>query len=364
MQLELRTILVNRREKWTGQNISSRPTVPRLPFRTSRKKCSLEPFIVRGLLSNVACFNRYMEPAHARTIPSAYLRGALPAHVKICGGWTAPKYGGGKASSTIADWNKKQPHYNKSSLSSNIVELSQLKDGSPFALYTRDVGGSSSADSSPNFGSSMKAAISSTLETETIATEEDLRFSSGRRRPHEGARTQAERRKNFVKACREGHSAGDGSAGSNSERYVDDKPIARDNKTPGKENLGNKTAATSTTRGTSGGISMSSFDPEKRRTSNDHARNSAKSGAGEWGEAHAVEVMGSLPWQRGWDEERTFRGLSGDTSSRFPGSSALQDMPSGLDETVERLCAAAFLRGHVPVGLLPSGTTPEEAYER
>lgn len=69
-------------------------------------------------------------------------------------------------------------------------------------------------------------------------------------------------------------------------------------------------------------------------------------------------------WKSAWDTERESRRLTGDAGSRFPGSSARQDLPSGLNESVERLCAAAFLRGHVPEGLMPKGTTAEEAYQR
>lgn len=69
-------------------------------------------------------------------------------------------------------------------------------------------------------------------------------------------------------------------------------------------------------------------------------------------------------WESAWDTERESRGLTGDAGSRFPGSAARLDMPSGLKECVERLCAAAFLRGHVPEGLMPKDTTPGEAYQR
>lgn len=69
-------------------------------------------------------------------------------------------------------------------------------------------------------------------------------------------------------------------------------------------------------------------------------------------------------WESAWDTDREDRGLTGDAASRFPGSSARQDLPSGLRESVDRLCAAAFLRGHVPEGLMPKDTAPEEAYQR
>lgn len=69
-------------------------------------------------------------------------------------------------------------------------------------------------------------------------------------------------------------------------------------------------------------------------------------------------------WNYVWDVERRSRGLTGDGCSRFPGSSVRHDVPSGLDETVERLLAAAFLRGHVPKQLMPTGTTAIEAYSR
>lgn len=84
------------------------------------------------------------------------------------------------------------------------------------------------------------------------------------------------------------------------------------------------------------------------------------------GSRWAGEDVGSSAagWESAWDTERESRGLTGDAASRFPGSSARQDMPSGLKESVERLCAAAFLRGHVPEGLMPKGTTPAEAYQR
>lgn len=72
----------------------------------------------------------------------------------------------------------------------------------------------------------------------------------------------------------------------------------------------------------------------------------------------------SACWETVWDMERRSRGLLRTSSSRFPGSSARQDLPSGLDESIERLCRAAFLRGHVPTRLMPAGTTPDESYLR
>lgn len=76
------------------------------------------------------------------------------------------------------------------------------------------------------------------------------------------------------------------------------------------------------------------------------------------------EHGGGIEWERGWDCERESRGLTGDGQSRFPGSSVRQAMPSGLEDVVERFCAAAFLRGHVPKGLMPVDTPSEEAYQR
>lgn len=72
---------------------------------------------------------------------------------------------------------------------------------------------------------------------------------------------------------------------------------------------------------------------------------------------------GFAGWESVWDAERTSRGLAGDGCSRFPGSSVRQDMPSGLEENVERFCFAAFLRGHVPEGVVPTGTTAEDAHK-
>ncbi|CAM9788371.1 unnamed protein product [Chrysoparadoxa australica] len=68
-------------------------------------------------------------------------------------------------------------------------------------------------------------------------------------------------------------------------------------------------------------------------------------------------------WEAQWDSERVKRDLTGTASSRFPGSSSLRDLPSGSEDTVDRLLAAAFLRGHVPSSM-PAGTTPAASWEQ
>lgn len=114
-----------------------------------------------------------------------------------------------------------------------------------------------------------------------------------------------------------------------------------------------------------GGAPPRVVDSSGRNPVGEHDGSNGNGGTDEAGPFFAgSREHGGIEWERGWDCERESRGLTGDGQSRFPGSSVRQAMPSGLEDVVERFCAAAFLRGHVPQGLMPADTPPEEAYQR
>jgi hypothetical protein len=53
-------------------------------------------------------------------------------------------------------------------------------------------------------------------------------------------------------------------------------------------------------------------------------------------------------WEKKWDEMVDERGRSRAGVGRFPGASAIRDVPGGIDDILSRFLNAVFLRSHVP----------------
>ncbi|CAM9169018.1 unnamed protein product, partial [Hapterophycus canaliculatus] len=264
---------------------------------------------------------RYGIPAHARTLPSAYLRAALPMHLKLHGGSLAAGVAShaqlpaaGVKSLTAG---QKRQHMDSLDMSFGDLASSRLKkSGTSVPHVQRSVinmvaeGSFKSSITSVGGGPSTR----STTRTTPIGGQHlgSVGSSSGR-----------------WPSKADGDDLGSGHGGGESS----DSELRNDS-------VGDQTHT----------CNDAGADGAERCVANSRGENTGSTT--------------SSRWEHTWDTERTSRGLAGDAGSRFPGSSARQDMPSGMKEVVERLCAAAFLRGHVPDGLMPKGTTPEDAYQR
>lgn len=284
---------------------------------------------------------------HARNLPSAYLRAALPAYVKLRRGRLKSGSGATTTSATNGVGRQKRRR-GKKPYSSKAVSLVQEKSKGAFAS---NVGGSISDSSAETFSdrsSSMATTAATNLTTANTAELNDRSCSVEGKGSCKKVTRVAESQINNNSAGDGGDSVGHPRGGEISQVY-------------------NKTSTVGSVVDSShaGDTSVSLFC-SARHAATDELKNIAGDGAGATGGYRAAsrEDNGSAGWERVWDIERTRRGLAGDACSRFPGSLAHQDLPSALEETVERLCAAAFLRGHVPAGLMPSNTSPDEAYQR
>lgn len=261
---------------------------------------------------------RYSIPTHAQTLPSAYLRAGLPMHLKLRGGGggdgLAP-YTLAKSAATRAP--RRQRTHN------NFPTPSFSSEQAPTRLQ---------ADGA--FVSQVQSSVTSTCRYPEVSAGDEDGIRSAVTGPTaadaDAAGADDAKPPGLPSPPRTG---GQGSSGS----------AERSPETQGKAS--GEDSGFGGGRGRGGGTSSNA--PVSWLAGED--RGSSAAGAG---------------WESAWDMERESRGLTGHAGSRFPGSSARQDMPSGLKECVERMCAAAFLRGHVPKGLMPKGTTPAEAYQR
>eukprot|EP00903_Cladosiphon_okamuranus_P009171 g8759.t1 len=274
---------------------------------------------------------RYGIPAHAQTLPSAYLRAALPMHLKLRRGGG----GGGLAPNTSAKSAptrrpKRQRIHNVPPPCSGEQPPTQLEVGGAFASQVHSSVSSACRYPEVSVGRGFSAA--------DAAAGVGAAGAEGAKSP--GLRSSPSR-------------TGGHGLGSSAKRSQGRQTTA------GVEDLvfgsgGDRGKSCGDVRGRSGSTWSSATggmgSPEQNASSSRWA-----------GEDNGSSAAG---WESTWDTERESRGLKGDAGSRFPGSSARQDMPSGLKECVERLCAAAFLRGHVPEGLMPKGTSTAEAYQR
>ncbi|CAM9092452.1 unnamed protein product, partial [Ectocarpus fasciculatus] len=269
---------------------------------------------------------RYEIPTHAKALPSAYLRAALPMHLKLRSDRlvSVEKVRSQRAVPKDGKQTQKRRRVNTLLPSSNDVVSARRHDGGVFMP---------AASLDENMSSISPATAAATITTGAGPTTSPNRFSSieGKRSgPPSGARPTATGGYDGVGSI--GCEGSDGGGASDDEDFG----FVENHQTPTRQT---------------------------RRHHGDGAEDVGLDSAGlrRWEGGGNVSAFG---WESVWDAERKKRGLTGDAGSRFPGSLVRQDMPSGLAETVERLCAAAFLRGHVPHGLMPIGTTPEEAYQR
>ncbi|CAM9554693.1 unnamed protein product [Scytosiphon promiscuus] len=240
---------------------------------------------------------RYGIPAHAKALPSAYLRAALPMHLKLRGceiatGFDSHAQPRGRASKTPTE-GRQQRRTENINQSSGGRALFPLKDRGPCLSQTQRSARSRIA------GGSVESSITSV-----------------------GGGPSA----NFA-----GRTTPVGAQNPNSKLFDSD-------------------------------LDHDSVEDHSYPCPGSGAGGAERRVANSTGESN--DCTFSPRWESEWDAERTSRGLDGDAGSRFPGSSVRQDMPSGMKEVVERLCAAAFLRGHVPHGMMPKGTTPEDSYQR
>ncbi|CAM9409047.1 unnamed protein product, partial [Ectocarpus sp. 12 AP-2014] len=268
---------------------------------------------------------RYEIPARAKALPSTYLRAALPMHLKLRSDRLVSVEKGHTQNAVSIDGTQRQKRRRVNTLlpsSNEEVAARQHDDG----LFMPAVQCNS-------LDENMSSISPAPITTAPGPIKSPSRFSS-----FDGKCSGA-------RSCERRTAAGgyDGAGGVGCRGS--DGGGAR-----GDEDFGFVEHHQTPTRQTS-------------RHAGDGAENVGLDSAGtqRWEGGGGVSTSG---WESVWDAEREKRGLTGDAGSRFPGSLVRQDMPLGLAETVERLCAAAFLRGHVPHGLMPKGTTPEEAYRR
>lgn len=280
---------------------------------------------------------RYEIPAHAKALPSAYLRAALPMHLKL----RSDRFGSvekdhtQKAESIDGTQRQKRRRVNALLPSSNEEVAARRHDAGVLmtAVQCNSLSRYAQASLDENMSSISPATAAATVTTAAGPIKSPSRFSSieGKRSgTRSGERRTAAGGYDGAGGIGCGGSDGGGASGDEDSGFVEH------HQTPTRQT---------------------------RRHAGDGAENVGLDSAGSrrWEGGGSVSTSG---WESVWDAEREKRGLTGDAGSRFPGSLVRQDMPSGLADTVERLCAAAFLRGHVPHGLMRKGTTPEEAYQR
>lgn len=294
---------------------------------------------------------RYLDPTVARTLPNPFLRSIVPAHVVLRKG-LMPGH-----PAAVVQKRKKRQRANST--------LSKLSNKSGGALGDGNIPG----DQDTAKEISAHTRMTTVKNGETVTRGDYLHLLS-----QEGIEC-SERRQRATEEDRRGPAAV-----SSSTIYLESSQTGQTS-----DGTGNKaitqgenpttppsatTSSVSLSLSAAGNISAQSFDSP----TNSYASSSQpKSG----GHKRAVDVSvtetneqgnddscGFATWETVWDAKRESRGLLGKACTRFPGSSARQVLPSGLDETVERLCAASFLRGYVPEGLMPAGTAAEEAYQR
>lgn len=284
---------------------------------------------------------RYGIQENAKTLPSAYLRAALPMHLKLRSGGIEQNISASGATQT-----KERQRISNKLTSSNERAPAQRQVRGAVASHVQSSISSGYAEA--YFEDVIPSISSATAATTTT--------------PPAGAG-----------ACA-GACAGAG-ASDNSPNYsapIGDAEISHAAGYFGKKQTTNGGNTSIDGFDNVGGVDNALDSVADDPSAGGHANSSAASSPGRCTAGFRPHDKGngsaagweSTGWESMWDAERESRGLTGDAGSRFPGSSARQDMPSGLKEGVERLCAAAFLRGHVPEGLMPKDTAPGEAYLR
>lgn len=313
---------------------------------------------------------RYATLAGGSTLPSAYLRAALPAHIKLRGG--SLKAGAIKSDPTAA-----------ATKVYTVVRPKRRRvndDHHPLKLVGPLLSRSNGEDSL----SAGDSSCAGSLTTASAAAAPLFCSSTHGRKACGGSAARGGGKQNIShRSGGGGESDGGGSGGSGGggdgksgascrveeQRTADGGASAPD----GQEGVAdNDTVNTLSVLGSTpdcrshpGEISPRVVSSHEHSSVGRHDGSGVLGTRGEVGPSSAgTRKHGCTEWERGWDCDRERRGLTGDGRSRFPGSSVRQAMPSGLGEVVERFCAAAFLRGHVPQGLMPAGTPPEEAYQR
>ncbi len=313
-------------------------------------KRSKSPFhggnIASGPFTTALLSARYSIPVHAQTLPSAYLRAALPMHLKLRGGGGG--VGGGPSTPAKSAATQTRP---KRRRVDGFPAAPSFSSGQQHEAVPRRVGGAfashvqssvSSRHAEASFEDTVSSAATAAPRTSSASAEPPTRPS------RDDSEEQEELDGGGPGRQPSGGRLGASSRGAPPCSLVgpggqDALPAPTHHRHPSEEE---NSARDSRSRGARGG------SPERRRLAPGSRRAGGEDGASTAG------------WESAWDAEREDRGLTGDAASRFPGSSARRDLPSGLREGVDRLCAAAFLRGHVPGGLMPKDTAPEEAYQR
>lgn len=349
---------------------------------------------------------RYVTPAAASTLPSAYLRAALPAHIELRGGG----FESATTSNPTAEATKvyttalmpKRRRINNDHLASDMAK--------PFVTRTTDKASTNaigtSGSSSYWTGSYLDGSLSTlgvattTLTTGSTVSPPSLSSPNGGKQQVGSAACGGGKQTSShgsgggggsdtggggdggygggvgaggdnVASCRHkkcGHPYTTGQAGE--QRTVSKGGIPAPD---GLELIAESDTATSLSalesnpdcHSNPGEASPRRVGSSGRNLVGGHDGSSVSGGGDEAGPGFTgSRQRGGIGWEHGWDCERESRGLAGDGQSRFPGSSVWQAMPSGLEEVVERFCAAAFIRGHVPQGLMPADTPPGEAYQR
>lgn len=345
--------------------------------------------VLKRLTSPVSSVNRHATPAGASVLPSAYLRAALPAHIELRGGSVETVIKSDPMAAATKAYTAARPkrqRANNADLSSDVAEpFPSRRDGED----SPSTGGRSSHcwTNGTCFDTSLStpATAATTLTTASGAADAPHAHSSpsgsnrcGRSAALGGGNQNRSNRSEGGDGSDGGggggsSGGGDGGSGASyrteEQRTADGGALAPD----GREGVADSDTATTLSV-------LESISDCRSRPREISPRVVGSYGHSLVGRADGTSVLGRrgdvgpstagarehsrIEWERGWDCDRENRGLTGDGQSRFPGSSVRQDMPSGLEEVVERFCAAAFLRGHVPQGLMSADTPPEEAYQR
>lgn len=311
--------------------------------------------VAPGLTATSIALYRYLDPVQARTLPSPYLRSTLPAHVKLRKG-LAPN--------------------NIAVAAGRRAKRRRLGNPISNAFHQRRRAVDDDDDPATAVATPIVDERSTTTTTGIETTTEtmwkgDSLFSR---------KTDHDRRENRGELPRGQTVARDGSGRTSTPSLLNsrqEQSSSSDGKGFEGSPRGHPTptiganSSVSLTHGTlEEGISVPSLGSEanSRGNSPENLCRARTLGRADEMFADGTErinfIDGLGGWESAWDTKRANRGLIGKASSRFPGSSVRQDLPSGLEEIVERFCTAAFLRGHVPEGLMPAGTTAEEAYKR
>lgn len=290
---------------------------------------------------------KYLDPAVARTLPSTFLRSTVPAHAMLC--WRLHPTAivqKRKKQQRVSNPISKRPHKGGDTLRDGNIPSHE--DTAKEAVHTR-------------MAAIKNAEMAARSDYRHLLSQSGSESSESRKRvmeeAHRGLAAVSSTTRPLESSQKALASNGTGNKARTKERYSTTSTSAI-------------SSSASSSLGAAENMSPQSFDSPTNfyvGPSQPKSRGSERAidvSGGETNERVDNESHGFGTWKTVWDAKRVNRGLPGKACARFPGSSARQDLPSGLDETVERLCAASFLRGYVPEGLMPAGTTAEEAYQR